>query len=71
MLEKCSLLAVPHTVPVLYMLYYTTQVCPLAFGQAKTYKVNVLYKVLRTVRTTFTKSVQLSYLIYGFLLLRC
>jgi len=36
MLEKCSLLAVPHTVPVEQdVLYYTTQVCPLASGQAK------------------------------------
>jgi len=59
MLEKCSLHAVLHTVPVEQdVLHCTTQLCPLAIGQAKTYEVSVLCKVLRTLRTNFTKSVQ-------------
>jgi hypothetical protein len=58
MLEKHSLLAVPLTVPVEQdVLYYTIQACPLASGQAQTYEVSVLRKVLRTLRTFFTKSV--------------
>jgi len=59
MLEKHSLLAVPHTGSVEQdVLYCTTQVCPLASGQAETYEVSVLRKVLTTLRTTFTNSVQ-------------